>query len=68
MGKPERNYGIVCWSSGSYQVIGSLALDVLRDNPNTFTCSLVAVDLTEEEAEALLKLLPHDGAPWPTYK
>lgn len=60
MENQDRNYGIVRWSSGSYQVIGSLALDVLRDNPDTFTCSLVAVYLTEEEADALLKLLPHD--------
>lgn len=55
-----RNYGVVKWSSGHYQVVGRIALEVLRDNPDTFTCSLVAVDLTEEEADALLKLLPHD--------
>lgn len=60
MENPDRSYGIVRWSSGSYQVVGSLALGVLRDNPATFTCSLIAADLTEEEADALLKLLPQD--------
>ena len=60
MENQDRNYGIVKWGSGHYQVVGSLALEVLRDNPNAFTCTLVTDNLTEKEADVLLKLLPQD--------
>ena len=64
MESPERNYAIVRWNGGGYQVVGRLGLEVLRDNPNSFTYSLVADNLTEEEAEALFKLLPQDLDLW----
>lgn len=60
MEKPERNHGIIRWAGGGYQIVGALSLATLRDNPNVFTGTLVATDLTEEEAEALFKLLPQD--------
>lgn len=60
MEKPERNHGIIRWDSGGYQIVGKLSIESFKGNPNSFHCSLVAVDLTEEEAEALFKLLPQD--------
>ncbi len=60
MESPERNYGIIRWASGGYQIVGAISVEVFKENPNSFHCSLVAIDLTQEEAEALFKLLPRD--------
>lgn len=60
MENPDRNYGIIRWHGGGYHVVGKLGLEVFKNNPNTFTCTLVADNLTEEEADALFKLLPYD--------
>jgi allophanate hydrolase subunit 1 len=60
MESPERNYGIIRWASGGYQIVGKLSLEVFKANPKAFFCTLVAGDLTQEEADALFKLLPQD--------
>jgi hypothetical protein len=60
MGNPERNYGIIRWAGGGYQIVGKLSVEVFNENPNSFYCSLIAINLTQEEAEALFKLLPQD--------
>jgi hypothetical protein len=60
MGSPDRNYGIVRWNGGGYQIVGKLSLEVFKANPEGFFCTLVADNLTQEEADALFKLLPQD--------
>jgi hypothetical protein len=60
MKAPERSYGIIRWDTGNYQVVGQFGVDIMRDHAEVYHGMLIATDLTEEEAEALLKLLPQD--------